>query len=311
MSYTYGKILKILLVEDCEVIQADVRRLFATDGTTIALHAVDTLQKGTEFAQSPDYFYDLVILDLHLPDSPTGADFDESGFLTFRRWMECCPHIPVVIFTGQEDTLTAMRCIAEGAQDYVDKKNATLLPRVCQYAVERWWNQKELRRVNDLYRSVLDTSPELIIRFKPDMTVSYINKKMQDVINYHMQDFDTSCVVDFLRGLPGVPEYIRHLTPAQPYSDTIELRICGRYVAWIFTACFDDMGKISEYQAVGRDITYKLMSALEMAATLTDEVNRAREEGKIEHKRIMGLVKQTEVAVNRLQQEVINAAAQL
>src|ERR1700724_3395040 len=73
----------------------------------------------------------LVLLDLNLPDSH-GAD-------TFRRLMEHSPNVPVVVLSGQDDEVLAMKAVHHGVQDYLVKGNISSknLERAMRYAVER------------------------------------------------------------------------------------------------------------------------------------------------------------------------------
>src|SRR5271166_4595629 len=73
----------------------------------------------------------LVLLDLNLPDSH-GAD-------TFRRIMQKAPNVPVVILSGQDDDVLALKAVHQGVQDYLVKGDITSkqLERALRYAVER------------------------------------------------------------------------------------------------------------------------------------------------------------------------------
>jgi DNA-binding response OmpR family regulator len=73
----------------------------------------------------------VVLLDLNLPDS-RGAD-------TFRKVLEKASGIPVVILSGQDDEVLAMKALHQGVQDYLVKGDITSghLERVMRYAIER------------------------------------------------------------------------------------------------------------------------------------------------------------------------------
>jgi signal transduction histidine kinase len=73
----------------------------------------------------------VVLLDLNLPDSH-GAD-------TFRKVLEKAPGVPVVILSGQDDEVLAMKALHHGVQDYLLKDDITSrqLERVMRYAIER------------------------------------------------------------------------------------------------------------------------------------------------------------------------------
>src|SRR5229473_6857573 len=73
----------------------------------------------------------LVLLDLNLPDS--------HGAETFRRIMQKAPNVPVVILSGQDDEVLALKAVHLGVQDYLVKGDITgkQLERAIRYAVER------------------------------------------------------------------------------------------------------------------------------------------------------------------------------
>jgi signal transduction histidine kinase len=72
-----------------------------------------------------------VLLDLNLPDS--------HGAETFRKVLEQAPGVPVVILSGQDDEVLAMKALHQGVQDYLVKGDITSnhLERAMRYAIER------------------------------------------------------------------------------------------------------------------------------------------------------------------------------
>src|SRR5215475_13374860 len=73
----------------------------------------------------------VVLLDLNLPDS--------HGAETFRKVLEKAPNVPVVVLSGQDDEVLAIRALHQGVQDYLVKNdlNSRQLERAMRYAVER------------------------------------------------------------------------------------------------------------------------------------------------------------------------------
>jgi two-component system, cell cycle response regulator len=91
--------------------------------------------------------FDLVLLDLFLPDS--------IGLDTFFKIHSNLHDTPLVIITGLNDKSVAVRSIREGAQDYLikDELNVNLLVRILLYAVERHRTLNSLKKqtlVDDL-----------------------------------------------------------------------------------------------------------------------------------------------------------------
>src|SRR5262249_23481745 len=83
---------------------------------------------------------DVVLLDLSLPDS--------RGLDTFVRLHAAAPGTPVVVLTGFNDELLAVKAVQEGAEDYLVKGyvNSNLLARSLRYAIERTRRRQAGRR---------------------------------------------------------------------------------------------------------------------------------------------------------------------
>lgn len=75
--------------------------------------------------------YDVVLLDLSLPDS-TGFD----GLLSIQN---LAPKLPVIILTAYADEELALQAVEHGAQDYLfkDRADGKAIRRAMQYAVQR------------------------------------------------------------------------------------------------------------------------------------------------------------------------------
>lgn len=89
--------------------------------------------------------FDLVLLDLSLPDS--------QGIDTFRGVLAAGPDLGVVVLTGLDDDEVALQTLHEGAQDYLTKNHldAANLVRCMRYAIER----NRLRVARDRYAEEL------------------------------------------------------------------------------------------------------------------------------------------------------------
>ncbi|MEH1765437.1 hybrid sensor histidine kinase/response regulator [Nostoc sp.] len=99
--------------------------------------------------------FDLVLLDLSLPDS--------IGLDTLKEFRAAIPDIPVVVLTGLDDEDLAMQALAEGAQDYLVKDQITIqrLVRAIRYAIERSEILNQLRESEERTRQALAKEQEL------------------------------------------------------------------------------------------------------------------------------------------------------
>lgn len=122
--------IQILLVEDnpgdARLIQV---MLAETGGRLFELTHADRLSAGLTCLAEEGF--DLVLLDLSLPDS--------QGLDTFVQVKPHAPDLPVVVLTGNVDEELPSQAMRAGAQDYLVKGeiDGNLLVRSIRYAIER------------------------------------------------------------------------------------------------------------------------------------------------------------------------------
>ena len=124
------KEIKVLLIEDNP---GDVRLIedMLSDGANyrFELECAGKLSDGLVLLDRNDY--DLVLLDLGLPDS--------QGLETFFSVYARAAHLPIVALTGIGDETLAVKAVQHGAQDYLVKGHvdSSSLQRALRYAIER------------------------------------------------------------------------------------------------------------------------------------------------------------------------------
>lgn len=124
------RLIDLLLVEDNTADAAALIELLSeTDAKLCRVARADRLSEAERKAR--ETAFDLVLLDLSLPDS--------AGIATIERAREAMPSVPIVVLTGPGDDETAMRAMKAGALDYLVKGeiDATRLARTLRYALER------------------------------------------------------------------------------------------------------------------------------------------------------------------------------
>ena len=129
-SKTASANLAILLIEDNPGDARLIREMLAEagDGQFELTHASSLSAGLTCLAEKR---FDLVLLDLSLPDS--------QGIDTFVRLHNHASDMPVVVLTGRQDEVFVTRTMRAGAQDYLVKGeiDGKLLVRSIRYAIER------------------------------------------------------------------------------------------------------------------------------------------------------------------------------
>ncbi|MFC2039162.1 sensor histidine kinase [Chloroflexota bacterium] len=130
--------MKVLLIEDNPGDARLIREMLSESrDTQIELDVADRLSSGLDRLASGGF--DLVLLDLSLPDS--------QGLEACIETHNQSPHVPIVVLTGLDDEKMAANTLQVGAEDYLVKGevDGKLLLRSIQYAVERKQAEEQLQ----------------------------------------------------------------------------------------------------------------------------------------------------------------------
>ncbi|MEO8392124.1 MAG: PAS domain S-box protein, partial [Chloroflexota bacterium] len=126
---------------------------------------------------------------------------------------------------------------------------------------QRKFAEDALAESENRYRAIVEIQTELICRWLPDETVTYVNEAYCRYFNKQREELIGSQVlgVVYPDDLPQVMSMIPRMNPAQP-TVTYEHRVYNpagelRWHLWTDQAIFDSSGHLTEYQSVGRDIT--------------------------------------------------------
>ena len=163
--------MKVLLVEDSPDDAALIEQaLKEVDGARFDLTHVQRLKEAVQ--QFGLGSYDVVLLDLALPDS--------HGIETVTKLSAQAPNVPVVVLTGLTDEAMGLDAVRSGAQDYLVKGevDGKTIARVMRYARERKWSEAQLRQAFD---EMSRSRQELL------HTVSELNKAHGDLKVVHLE----------------------------------------------------------------------------------------------------------------------------
>ena len=147
------KMIKVLLVEDSPSDALIVENeLTHTNGAQFCVVHVEQLNAA--LAQLRAQRFDVVLLDLNLPDS--------EGFETFLRLHSEAGEIPIVVISGRDDQVLALKAVQAGAQDYLVKgqMGEEVLQRSIRYAIERQRAERTLAESEERYRLLIERSPD-------------------------------------------------------------------------------------------------------------------------------------------------------
>jgi PAS domain S-box-containing protein len=172
--------LRILLVEDNPgdaLLISDAME--QTASATFALEHVERL--GQAVARLEAAAYDAVLLDLSLPDS--------QGLATVATVQLFARGCPVLVLTGVDDELLALKALQAGAADYLVKGQVfgAMLARAVRHAVERGRAERSLRDAEARFRQLADhLSTAFWLREAATGRVLYVNPAYEAITGREM-----------------------------------------------------------------------------------------------------------------------------
>ena len=119
----------------------------------------------------------------------------------------------------------------------------------------------ELRASQLQYRTIVEDQTELICRFRPDGTLTFVNGAFGRAMGRPPRELTGSFFWSFVPPEPreAQTKLLASLTPDQPLLSWEHRLVSApgenRWEQWRVRAMFDDRGQVLDYQAVGRDIT--------------------------------------------------------
>jgi len=152
-------LINILLIEDNAADVDLIRDMLDQVKHPIRLIHSHRLSLGLASLETEDF--DVILLDISLPDS--------QGLATFDALHAQAPDIPIVVLSGLGDESIALEAVRGGAQDYLVKGQVTggLLIRAIHYAIERQRGEREREQLlaqvqaqAQQMQQIVDTVPE-------------------------------------------------------------------------------------------------------------------------------------------------------
>ncbi len=121
--------------------------------------------------------------------------------------------------------------------------------------------QDKVVKMRDRYKNVVNTQEELIFRFKPDTTLTFVNQASCKNIGLSKKDIIGRKYIEFIPDEDrefalGQLEKAKKGQEPQKYEHKVEAEGGEtRYLRWVNYPIYNDAGEIEEFQAVGMDIT--------------------------------------------------------
>jgi len=194
----------VLLIEDNEAYAYLVRDSLAnSEPGRFKITQSDRLASGLACLSHENF--DLVLLDLSLPDS--------DGLETFRRVRESSPSTPIVVLTGRDDPDLAIMTTREGGQDYLLKRltGGELLTRLMRQAIERKHVEEALRESEERYRLLFEMGPHpMWVLDTEDLRFLAVNPAATQLYGYSEAQFLNLRVLDLVppKAIPTIREWL-------------------------------------------------------------------------------------------------------
>lgn len=130
-----------------------------------------------------------------------------------------------------------------------------------------------LRETEARYRAVVEDQTEIICRFRPDGTITFVNEVFCRFFGQKAEDITGRCWQPkaVAEDLPRIEADLRQLTPANPVVSVENRVVAGdgriRWMQFVNRALYDKAGNPTEIQSVGRDITARKEAEAALAAS--------------------------------------------
>ncbi len=136
--------------------------------------------------------FDVVLLDLSLPDS--------YGYATFERMRQQIPQTPIILLTGSDDQELALRAVRAGAQDYLVKgeSNAALLIRAMRYAMERKRTEEALREHHLRYQALFENENIGVFIINVDGLLLNVNRQAARMLGNSVEQLVNTPLLTYL-----------------------------------------------------------------------------------------------------------------
>ncbi len=136
--------------------------------------------------------YDVVLLDLSLPDS--------NGKSSILEILELAKEAPVIVLTGRADKELAIDTLQLGVEDYLvkDEVNATVLQKSISYGIERNKFRLIISNSEKRFRSIIANSTDGFALIGANGNILEISSFGKEIIGFNLADNDGFFRVEFL-----------------------------------------------------------------------------------------------------------------
>ncbi len=173
---------------------------------------------------------------------------------------------PLIILSEATVENRIASALEAGASFYLDKAHLEFsLPGILNMIKSHEQTEKMLTQRDEELKSVIETQEEMICRFKPDTTLTFVNQAYANTFGIEPDKLIGRSFLDFVPAKEH--ESIKMLlsrfdasNPTVTYRHRVELPDGSTgWQEWTDYAFFDDEGSLTSFQSVGRDITNEML----------------------------------------------------
>jgi PAS domain S-box-containing protein len=178
------KVYEILVVEDNPGDYTILEDLLIDRLSKPMIDHAKTFKAANVFLKDLNMRYDVVLLDLSLPD--------KNGVILVQEMLQLAGNTPVIVLTGYTDIAFSIKSISLGVEDYLLKEDLSpdLLYRTIAYAIQRKKAVKELEESERRYSDLFQFSPEPVMVYDmSSLKFLSVNKAAIEKYGYSEAEF--------------------------------------------------------------------------------------------------------------------------
>jgi PAS domain S-box-containing protein len=214
---------KILIIEDNPGDQLLIQDYLDEYFKSYNLDAATSFSKAKEILGNKNNYFDIILLDLSLPDL--------DGMALLDAMVPLASGIPLVILTGYTDISFSISTLGRGASDYLlkDELTAFSLYKSIIHNIERKKYILEIETSQKKYSDLFQLSPQPLIIYDIDtLSILDVNKASCTLYGYSMDEFLSLSLLD-IRPKEG-HSYLRYEVKKVINSDTSSQSYIGLFV---------------------------------------------------------------------------------
>ena len=244
---------RILIVEDLpgdyELAQREIRK-------AVKQCTFKRVEKQDEFLTALDEFQpDLILSDYRLPG------FD--GIKVLKLAQKHSPPVPVVIWTGVMGETVAVKCLKNGASNYVLKNDLKHLKQAILRAREERYALLKNKQIEEKYQAIFENAMEGIFQSTPEGRYLRVNPAMARIYGYSSPEEMLEGVTDIASQIYAEPSARSQFTGLLMTDGSVtnfEMKNLRKDGSILWTsisarAVRDQGGKILYYEGFLQDIT--------------------------------------------------------